>query len=51
MEDFTEVDDDEILQDLASKSKEQLVLILVPDGIDWNGDLSTKNSQVSKGKN
>ncbi|CAG5100673.1 Protein of unknown function [Cotesia congregata] len=48
MEDFTEVDDDEILQDLASKSKEQLVLILVPDGIDWNGDLSTKNSQVSK---
>lgn len=51
MEDLTEIDDDEILQELASTSKEQLVLILVSDGIDWDGDLSTKNNQVSKGKN
>lgn len=51
MEDYTEIDDDEILEELASKSKDQLILILVPDGIDWDGDSSIKNNQVSKGKN
>ncbi|XP_011298938.1 uncharacterized protein [Fopius arisanus] len=52
MEDLTEIDDDEILQELASTSKEQLMLILVPDGIDWDGSIMTKNKpDVSDGKN
>ncbi|XP_074108499.1 uncharacterized protein LOC141533484 [Cotesia typhae] len=46
MEDFTEIDDDEILQELSSNSK-QLLLTVVPEDIEWNNDtISAKNTST-----
>ncbi|XP_057334458.1 uncharacterized protein LOC130673460 [Microplitis mediator] len=38
IEDFTDIDEDEILMDLANTTEGQLILTLVPDGIPWNNN-------------
>lgn len=42
MEDFTKIDDDEILQELAARCKDQLLLTIIPDEMEWSSDISAK---------
>ncbi|XP_074093870.1 uncharacterized protein LOC141524113 isoform X1 [Cotesia typhae] len=51
MEDFTEIDDDDILQELATSFKEQLSLTLVPDGIEWSSDNLANNTPIVSNEN
>ncbi|KAH0556689.1 hypothetical protein KQX54_001817 [Cotesia glomerata] len=46
-DDFTEIDEDEILMDLAkAKGSDQLLLTIVPEETPWNGSISSKTASA-----
>lgn len=46
-DDFTEIDEDEILMDLAkAKGSDQLLLTIVPEETPWNGSISPETASA-----